>query len=127
MELLNRSLRELHTLIKRKELKPSELVEAVLKRIEETEGKLNAYITVTDEKARRKAKIADEELTKLSEDEVPELFGIPLSIKDNINVENVRMTCASKILENFVSPYDATVTKRLRERGAIFVGKNNSD
>jgi len=127
MELLNKSLRELHTLIKRKELKPSELVEAVLKRIEETEEKLNAYITVTDEKARRKAKIADEELTKLSEDEVPELFGIPLSIKDNINVENVRMTCASKILENFISPYDATVIKRLRERGAIFVGKNNLD
>ncbi len=127
MELLNRSLRELHSLIKRKELKPSELVEAVLKRIEETEEKLNAYITVTDEKARRKAKIADEELTKLSEDEVPELFGIPLSIKDNINVENVRMTCASRILENFVSPYDATVIKRLRERGAIFVGKNNLD
>ena len=127
MELLNRSLRELHSLIKRKELKPSELVEAVLKRIEETEEKLNAYITVTDEKARRKAKLADEELTKLSEDEVPELFGIPLSIKDNINVENVRMTCASKILENFISPYDATVVKRLREKGAIFVGKNNLD
>ncbi len=127
MELVNKSLRELHTLIKRKELKPSELVEAVLKRIEETESKLNAYITVTDEKARRKAKIADEELTKLSEDEIPELFGIPLSIKDNINVENVRMTCASKILENFVSPYDATVIKRLREKGAIFVGKNNLD
>ncbi len=127
MELLNKSLRELHTLIKRKELKPSELVEAVLKRIEETESKLNAYITVTDEKARKKAKIADEELAKLSEDEIPELFGIPLSIKDNINVENVRMTCASKILENFVSPYDATVIKRLREKGAIFVGKNNLD
>ena len=127
MELLNKSLRELHTLIKKKELKPSEIVEAVLKRIEETEEKLNAYITVTDEKVRKKVKIADEELAKLSEDEVPELFGIPLSIKDNINVENVRMTCASKILENFVSPYDATVTKRLRERGAIFVGKNNLD
>ncbi len=127
MELVNKSLRELHTLIKRKELKPSELVEAVLKRIEETESKLNAYITITDEKARKKAKIADEELTKLSEDEVPELFGIPLSIKDNINVENVRMTCASKILENFISPYDATVIKRLREKGAIFVGKNNLD
>ena len=127
MELLNKNLRELHTLIKRKELKPSELVEAVLKRIEETESKLNAYITITDEKARKKAKIADEELAKLSEDEIPELFGIPLSIKDNINVENVRMTCASKILENFISPYDATVIKRLREKGAIFVGKNNLD
>ncbi|SMO42361.1 aspartyl/glutamyl-tRNA(Asn/Gln) amidotransferase subunit A [Balnearium lithotrophicum] len=127
MEILNRSLRELHALIKKKEVKPSEIVERVLERIEETEPKLNAYITVTDEKARRKAKVADEELTRLSEDEVPELFGIPISIKDNINVENVRMTCASKILENFVSPYDATVVKRLRERGAIFVGKNNLD
>jgi aspartyl-tRNA(Asn)/glutamyl-tRNA(Gln) amidotransferase subunit A len=127
MEILNRSLRELHALIKKKEVKPSEIVERVLERIEETEPKLNAYISVTDEKARRKAKVADEELTRLSEDEVPELFGIPISIKDNINVENVRMTCASKILENFVSPYDATVVKRLRERGAIFVGKNNLD
>lgn len=127
MELLNKSLKELHTLIKKKELKPSELVETVLKRIEETEDKLNAYITVAEEKARKKAEIADEELAKLSEDEVPELFGIPLSIKDNINVENVRMTCASKILENFISPYDATVIKRLREKGAIFVGKNNLD
>ena len=127
MELLNKSLRELNELIKRKEIKPTEILEELLNRIKETEPKLNAYITVTEEKARKKAEIADKELEKLSEDEIPELFGIPLSIKDNINVENVRMTCASKILENFISPYDATVIKKLRERGAIFVGKNNLD
>ena len=127
MELLNKSLRELNELIKRKEVKPTEILEELLNRIKETEPKLNAYITVTEEKAREKAEIADKELEKLGEDEIPELFGIPLSIKDNINVENVRMTCASKILENFISPYDATVIKRLRERGAIFVGKNNLD
>ncbi|GAB6076366.1 Asp-tRNA(Asn)/Glu-tRNA(Gln) amidotransferase subunit GatA [Desulfurobacterium crinifex] len=127
MELLNKSLRELNELIKRREVKPTEILEELLNRIKETEPKLNAYITVTEEKARKKAEIADKELEKLSEDEIPELFGIPLSIKDNINVENVRMTCASKILENFISPYDATVIKRLRERGAIFVGKNNLD
>ena len=127
MELLNKSLRELNELIKRKEIKPTEILEELLNRIKETEPKLNAYITVTEEKAREKAEIADKELEKLSEDEIPELFGIPLSIKDNINVENVRMTCASKILENFISPYDATVIKKLRERGAIFVGKNNLD
>ena len=127
MELLNKSLRELNELIKKKEVKPTEILEELLNRIKETEPKLNAYITVTEEKARKKAEIADKELEKLSEDEIPELFGIPLSIKDNINVENVRMTCASKILENFISPYDATVIKRLRERGAIFVGKNNLD
>ncbi len=127
MELLNKSLRELNELIKRREVKPTEILEELLNRIKETEPKLNAYITVTEEKARKKAEIADKELEKLSEDEIPELFGIPLSIKDNINVENVRMTCASKILENFISPYDATVIKRLRERGASFVGKNNLD
>ena len=127
MELLNKSLRELNELIKRKEVKPTEILEELLNRIKETEPKLNAYITVTEEKAREKAEIADKELEKLGEDEIPELFGIPLSIKDNINVENVRMTCASKILENFISPYDATVIKKLRERGAIFVGKNNLD
>jgi aspartyl-tRNA(Asn)/glutamyl-tRNA(Gln) amidotransferase subunit A len=127
MELLEKSLRELHSLIKKKELKPSELTEALLKRIEETEPKLNAYITVCSEEALESARRADEKLAKLAEDEVPELFGIPISIKDNINYEGVRMTCASKMLENFVSPYDATVSKRLRERGAICVGKNNLD
>ncbi|WP_456342990.1 Asp-tRNA(Asn)/Glu-tRNA(Gln) amidotransferase subunit GatA [Thermovibrio sp.] len=127
MELLNKSLKELHTLIKKKEVKPTELLSELLKRIEETEPKLNAYITVSREEAERRAQILDEELVKLSEDEVPELFGIPLSIKDNINVEGIRMTCASKMLESFISPYDATVIKRLRERGALFVGKNNLD
>ena len=127
MELLNKSLKELNSLIKEKEIKPSELLKELLDRIKETEPKLNAYITVCEEEAVKRAEIADRELEKLSEDEVPELFGIPISIKDNINVENVRMTCASKMLENFVSPYDATVVKKLREKGAIFVGKNNLD
>ncbi|WP_163329484.1 Asp-tRNA(Asn)/Glu-tRNA(Gln) amidotransferase subunit GatA [Desulfurobacterium thermolithotrophum] len=127
MELINKSLKELNDLIKKKEVKPSEILEELLSRIKETEPKINAYITVTEEKARKKAEIADRELEKLQPDEIPELFGIPLSIKDNINVENVRMTCASKVLENFISPYDATVIKRLREKGAIFVGKNNLD
>ncbi|WP_457680290.1 Asp-tRNA(Asn)/Glu-tRNA(Gln) amidotransferase subunit GatA [Thermovibrio sp.] len=127
MELLNKSLKELHTLIKKKELKPSELLNELLERIEETEGKINAYITVCSEEARERAKVLDAEITKLSEDEVPELFGIPVSIKDNINVDGIRMTCASKMLKNFISPYDATVVKRLRERGALFVGKNNLD
>jgi len=127
MELLNKSLKELNSLIKEKEIKPSELLKELLDRIKETEPKLNAYITVCEEEAVKRAEIADRELEKLSKDEVPELFGIPISIKDNINVENVRMTCASKMLENFVSPYDATVVKKLREKGAIFVGKNNLD
>ncbi|WP_297444322.1 Asp-tRNA(Asn)/Glu-tRNA(Gln) amidotransferase subunit GatA [Desulfurobacterium sp.] len=126
MELINRSLKELSNLIAKKEIKPSELTEELLKRIEATEEKLNAYITI-NEKALEEAKKKDEELVKLSEDEIPDLFGIPLSIKDNINVEGQKMTCASKMLKDFVAPYDATVIKKLREKGAIFTGKNNLD
>ncbi|WP_457569053.1 Asp-tRNA(Asn)/Glu-tRNA(Gln) amidotransferase subunit GatA [Desulfurobacterium sp.] len=126
MELINKSLKELSELIARKEIKPSEITGELLKRIEETEEKLNAYITV-NEKAEEEAKKKDEELAKLSEDEIPALFGIPMSIKDNINVEGQKMTCASKMLKDFIAPYDATVIKKLREKGAIFIGKNNLD
>ncbi|WP_456397241.1 Asp-tRNA(Asn)/Glu-tRNA(Gln) amidotransferase subunit GatA [Desulfurobacterium sp.] len=126
MELINKSLKELSELITRREIKPSEITEELLKRIEETEEKLNAYITV-NEKAVEEAKKKDEELVKLSEDEIPELFGIPISIKDNINVEGQKMTCASKMLKDFIAPYDATVIKKLREKGTVFIGKNNLD
>ncbi|WP_457567520.1 Asp-tRNA(Asn)/Glu-tRNA(Gln) amidotransferase subunit GatA [Desulfurobacterium sp.] len=126
MELINKPLRELSRLIAQKEIKPSELTEELMKRVEETEKLLNAYITI-NEGILEEAKEKDEELVRLSEDEIPELFGIPLSIKDNINVEGQKMTCASKMLKDFIAPYDATVIKKLRERGAIFAGKNNLD
>ncbi len=126
MELITKSLTEVSRLVVKREVKPSEVVRELISRIEETEGKINAYITINED-VEKLAKEADERISKLRGDEVPELFGIPLSIKDNINVEDIRMTCGSKILENFISPYDATVNKRLRERGAIFIGKNNLD
>ena len=126
MELITKSLTEVSRLVVRREVKPPEVVRELISRIEETEGKINAHITINED-VEKLAKEADERISKLREDEVPELFGIPLSIKDNINVEDIRMTCGSKILENFISPYDATVNKRLRERGAIFIGKNNLD
>jgi aspartyl-tRNA(Asn)/glutamyl-tRNA(Gln) amidotransferase subunit A len=127
MELLDKTLKELHELVKSKQIKPSELVEALLKRIEETEPVINAYITLTGEDALTKAKAMDNELVEMEKDEVPELFGIPISIKDNINVKGVRMTCGSRILKDFVSPYDATVVRKMREKGALFIGKNNLD
>ena len=127
MELINKSLKELSSLIAKKEIKPSEITEELLSRIEKTESKLNAYITVEKEKSIEAAKLKDKELEKLSETEIPDLFGIPLSIKDNILVEGQKMTCASKMLKDFIAPYDATVIKKLREKGAIFIGKNNLD
>ncbi len=126
MELIKKELWELSELVRKKEVKPSEIVEELLNRIEETEKKINAYITVS-EKALDEAKRCDEELAKLNFDEIPELFGLPISIKDNINVKGMRMTCGSKILKDFVSPYDATVIRKLKEKGAIIVGKNNLD
>ncbi len=127
MELITKSLKELSSLMSKKEIRPSEITEELLSRIENTKDKLNAYITVEKEKSIEAAKLKDKELEKLSETEIPDLFGIPLSIKDNILVEGQKMTCASKMLKDFVAPYDATVIKKLREKGAIFVGKNNLD
>jgi aspartyl-tRNA(Asn)/glutamyl-tRNA(Gln) amidotransferase subunit A len=126
MELIKKELWELSELVRKKEVKPSEIVEELLNRIEETEKKINAYITVS-EKALDEAKRCDEELAKLNFDEIPELFGLPISIKDNINVKGMRMTCGSKILKDFISPYDATVIRKLKEKGAIIIGKNNLD
>ncbi len=120
MELTEKGLKELSDLIKRKEVKPSEVAEAFLKRIEETEKEIKAYITVI-ERSVEEAKEKDEKVG-----EGP-LYGVPLAIKDNINIEGVKTTCASKILENFIAPFDATVIEKLKRAGAIFLGKTNLD
>ncbi len=126
MDILDRSLREISNMIKNREVKPSEVAERLSNRIDEVEPKLNAYISL-NERLIDDAKACDEKLTRLSSDEIPELFGVPISVKDNMNLKGMGMTCASKILENFVSPYDATVVEKLRETGAIFTGKTNMD
>ncbi len=119
--LWQRSVTELSELIGKGEVKPSEVVEAFYRRFEETEPKIKAYITPLYEKALQKAKELD--------DKEPEgkLFGIPVAVKDNILIKGEKTTCASRILENFVAPYSATVIERLEREGAIFVGKTNMD
>ncbi|WP_448587222.1 Asp-tRNA(Asn)/Glu-tRNA(Gln) amidotransferase subunit GatA [Thermocrinis sp.] len=116
------SAHELLNLMKRKEVKPAEVLEAFYHRFLETEERVKAYITPLYERAMEEA--------KLLEDKNPEdypLYGIPVAIKDNINVEGYPTTCASKILENYISPYDATVVERLKGAGALIVGKTNMD
>lgn len=111
---------EMQELIKKKKLSYSDLIESVLKRIEENKD-LNCFISVFEEKARKKAEECDKKEIKSL------LFGIPIGVKDNIAYEGAGLTCGSKILENFISPYSATVIKRLEAKGAIIVGKTNLD
>ena len=102
-----------------------DLTEAVLERLAVVEPHVNAYVTVTAEQARRQAADAADAFAR-GEVRSP-LQGIPLAIKDNICIEGVRTTCASRILEHFVPPYDATVMQRLQAAGAVMIGKANMD
>ena len=110
--------------LKRKEYSSLELTEAVFKRIEDVEGTVQAYVHLTKDIALEQAREADQ---KIASGQDAPLLGIPLAVKDLICVKNTRTTCSSKILDQFVAPYDATVIKRLKEAGAVIVGKTNMD
>ncbi len=119
--LWKKSLSELKELLDRGEITPSQVIESFYERFKETEEKVKAYITPLYERALDEAK-------RLEKDKGEgKLWGLPIAIKDNILVEGVKTTCASKILGNFVAPYDATVVERLKREGALFVGKTNMD
>jgi len=121
MELWKLSLKEIRDLIQKKEIKPSEVVESFMKRAEEIEPKINSYITPMYEKALEEAKAKDDNISDLP------LYGVPIAIKDNIITKDIKTTCASKMLENFIPPYDATVITKLKEAGYILTGKTNLD
>ncbi|RUM29439.1 MAG: Asp-tRNA(Asn)/Glu-tRNA(Gln) amidotransferase GatCAB subunit A [Aquifex sp.] len=118
--LWKKSLTELKELIQKGEVTVQEVIESFYDRFNKTEEKVKAYITPLYEKALEQAKKLDKYDDKV-------LFGLPIAIKDNILVEGEKTTCASKILENFVAPYDATVVERLKKAGALIVGKTNLD
>ncbi|MGQ9531293.1 MAG: Asp-tRNA(Asn)/Glu-tRNA(Gln) amidotransferase subunit GatA [Desulfotomaculales bacterium] len=125
MDLCLLPAHRLHAMLVRREIGAVELLQAVLRRIDEVEDRVRAYITVTREEALEQAREADRMLAR---GEVPSpLVGIPVALKDNLCTAGVRTTCASKILYNFVPPYDATVVRRLRDAGAVLVGKTNMD
>lgn len=118
--LWKKSAYELASLIKKKQLHPKEVLESFYDRFSQTEEKVRAYITPLYEQALKEA-----ESINLREDKP--LLGIPIAIKDNINVKGYPTTCASKILQGYISPYDATVIERLKRAGALIVGKTNMD
>lgn len=125
MSLFDYRISELHSLLHKKEISVSDLVDESFKRIAEVEEKVQAFLTLNEEQARMKAKELDEKLG--TEKEFGLLFGMPIGIKDNIVTKGLRTTCASKILYNFDPIYDATVVERLNEADAVTIGKLNMD
>ncbi len=125
MELYELDILQAHQGLVKKEFSASELVKSFLGKIRETDKKISAFLTITKKEALLTAKKIDGLIA--SGQEIPVLAGIPIAIKDNILTEGVRTTCASKILENYIASYDATSVKKLKELGAIIIGKTNLD
>jgi len=124
-EIIKMSATTLAEKIKNKELSSVEVTKAFIKRAKETDPKIKAYISITEEYAINQAEESDKKIA--SGAETGELEGVPIAIKDNILIENIKMTASSKILENYTAPYDATVIEKLKKAGAVFIGKTNLD
>ena len=118
------TIHQAHQLLKKGELSAVELTRAVLEHIAQVEKKVHAFVTVTEDEALRQAAQADE---RIKSDDFTPLTGIPALIKDNMCTRGIATTCSSRMLENFVPPYDATVVEKLRDAGMVMVGKGNMD
>jgi aspartyl-tRNA(Asn)/glutamyl-tRNA(Gln) amidotransferase subunit A len=125
MSLAQLTLHEASDKLRKRELTSVELTEAVYQRIADTDDKVHAYLTLAREAALEQANRADEKL-KQATDPAP-LLGIPIALKDNFLTKGLRTTCASKILGDFIPPYDATTVDRVRSAGAVIIGKTNLD
>ena len=125
MNITELTVHELQQKIKSKELTITEITKAYIEKINEKEKDIQAFITTLEEEAIEQAKDVQE---KIEKGEIKgSLAGIPIGIKDNICTKGVKTTCASKMLENFISPYNATVIEKLNEENIIDLGKLNMD
>ena len=125
MRLYEKPAHVLHDMLVNKEITAVALTEDVLKRIDEVEGDVKAYLTITRDEALAQAKAVDEKIAK--GETISFLEGIPGAIKDNICTKGIKTTCASKILENFVPPYDATAMTKIKAQNPVILGKVNMD
>ncbi|MDA8077719.1 MAG: Asp-tRNA(Asn)/Glu-tRNA(Gln) amidotransferase subunit GatA [Nitrospiraceae bacterium] len=124
MELYRLGVQELLDMMRRGEATASEVIRSVYARIDNVEDRIRAYVTLSREEAMKMADKADEDMKA---GDVKPLSGIPIAIKDNMCTLGIRTTCSSKILRNFIPPYESTVTKRLLEGGYVLTGKTNLD
>lgn len=125
MELFRLDSAQVATGIKNRDFSAEEYIQQLLERIERVELKVNAFVTVTGSIALDKARQLDRRIK--DGEQVGQLAGVALGVKDNICVKGTLTTCASRMLNNYVPPYDATVVSRLFEAGAILIGKTNLD
>lgn len=124
MELNRLTVHELQEMIKDGDISSVDIVKSVFRRIDAVENRVHSYITLLRDSALEEAEKADQEIKRGN---IKALTGIPIALKDLMCTRGVRTTCGSRILGNYVPPYDSTVVKKLREAGAIFVGKTNMD
>ncbi|MFA5112923.1 MAG: Asp-tRNA(Asn)/Glu-tRNA(Gln) amidotransferase subunit GatA [Candidatus Margulisiibacteriota bacterium] len=121
----NKTAHELNSLLTGKKVGSVELTKALYDRIAATDDKVKGYVTLTRDEALKQAAAADERIKK--NDHVTPLTGIPIAVKDNFCTKGIKTTCSSKILANYLPPYDATVVTKLKEAGAVLLGKTNMD
>ena len=125
MELYSLTVSEIARKIKEKEITIKEVLDSIYNRIENVEEKVSAYVTLTKEQAYNRATKLQERLD--NGEDIGIMGGVPIAIKDNICTNGIKTTCSSKMLENFVPFYDATVIEKLENAGAIIIGKTNMD
>ena len=119
------SIRKLHEQLVKKERSAVEITQETLDRIQAVEPNVNSFLHITADKALKQAQQVDAKIA--AGEEIGMLAGIPIAIKDNMCTKGITTTCGSKILENFVPPYESTVTQKLADAGAVLVGKTNLD
>jgi aspartyl-tRNA(Asn)/glutamyl-tRNA(Gln) amidotransferase subunit A len=123
-ELYDLTIAEAHDLLSKREVSSRELTRAVLDRIAAVDDRVKAYVTVTEDVAMQQAEAAD---ARIAAGDASPLTGVPICVKDVLVTRGVRTTCSSRMLENFVPPYDAHVVEKLQAQGSVMVGKSNMD
>ena len=125
MNLKELTIKQTHEFLQKREMSSVELTKEFLKNIKEKDGDIRAFLSLNEDNALQAAKKVDGKISKGEPIEI--LAGIPAAVKDNVLISGIKATAASKILENYIAPYDATVIKKLKEEEAVFVGKTNLD